>query len=105
MQDETPSDCPLPFQLKGWIELLMRDNGITIDVIQVATIRDAVDAIYAVAERDSELLHPDSNPTSMQNTLAEQDVIDVLSHVPQLRNPHTLAICAGLLAKSEDGLG
>jgi hypothetical protein len=83
----------------------MRDNGITIDVIQVATIRDAVDAIYAVAERDSELLQPDSNPTSMQNTLAEQDVIDVLSHVPQLRNPHTLAICAGLLAKSEDGLG
>ena len=105
MQDGTPSDYPLPCQLKGWIELLMRDNCIIFDVIQVATIRDAVNVIYAVTERDSELLHPDSNPTSMQHTLAEQDVIDVLSHVPQLRNPHTLAICAGLLAKSEDGLG
>jgi hypothetical protein len=84
----------------------MRDHGIAVDIVQVATIGDAVDAIYAVAERDAESQNPNSNnSSSTQNSLAEQDVIDVLSHVPQLRNPHTLANCASLLAESDDGLG
>ncbi len=84
----------------------MRDNGISIDIVQVATISDAVEVMFTVAERDSEMPNPDFCISSMQNSMAEQDIVDVLSHVPQLRNPHTLANCASLLAKSDvDGLG
>ncbi len=34
----------------------MRDHGIAVDIVQVATIGDAVDAMYAVAERDATIL-------------------------------------------------
>ena len=106
LQNDVSQVCPFPWQLNGWIDLLMRENGINIDIVQVATISDAVKVMFAVAERDSELSNPDSCISSMQNSMAEQDIIDVLSHVPQLRNPHTLANCASLLAKSDDdGLG
>ena len=73
--------------------------------VLVSSIRDAVDCIYAVAERDA--ASPSTLPPSAsgRNSSAAEEVIDVLSHVPQLQNPHTLAHCAELLALSEDGLG
>ena len=85
----------------------MRDNGIAVDVVQVASICDAVDVMYAVAERDAESHDPESASSSIQNRYCSdaQKVIDVLSHVPQLRNPYTLENCASLLSQSEDGLG
>jgi hypothetical protein len=85
----------------------MRDNGIAVDVIQVASICDAVDVIHALAERDAESPDSEYPSSSIQNLYCSeaQKVIDVLSHVPQLRNPFTLENCAGLLSQSDDGLG
>lgn len=82
----------------------MSNIGIAIDVIQVATICDAADVIYAVAQRDMECFNPD-DVAKLRNLTAEQEVVDVLSHVPQLRNPHNLATYAELLTQSDDCLG
>ncbi len=82
----------------------MSSIGIAIDVIQVANICDAVDVIYAVAERDMECFNPDA-VAKLRNLTVEQEVIDVLSHVPQLRNPHNLATYATTLTQCDDGLG
>lgn len=90
--------------MKGWVELLLRNHGIAVDVLQVASISDAVDVICAVSERDTEHLDPVAAATSA-NVTTEQEIIDILSHVPQLRNPHVLANCAALLAQHDDGLG
>jgi hypothetical protein len=94
----------LSCQLKAWIELLLRNNSMAIDIIQVANVSDAVDILCAVSERDTESL---TSVTSLQSTnaTAEPEIIEVLSHVPQLRNPHILTNCAALLAQHDDGLG
>ncbi len=83
---------------------MLRDMGIALDIIQVATLFDAVDIIYAVAERDVECINPEI-ASKLRNLTAEQEVIDVLSHIPQLRNPHKLANCAAFLTQCDDGLG
>ncbi len=82
----------------------MSSIGIDIHVIQVATICDAADVIYSVAERDMECFNPD-DVAKLRNLTAEQEVIDILSHVPQLRNPHNLATYAELLTQNDDYLG
>jgi hypothetical protein len=104
VQNDASYACPLSSQLKGWVEILLRNNGIAVDVIQVASICDAVDIICAVSERDTDSFNPVACST-YTNITAEQEIIDVLSNVPQLRNPHTLANCAALLSQHDDGLG
>jgi hypothetical protein len=82
----------------------VHENDIAIDIIQVPSISDAVDAIYAVAERDVESLQTATTATK-HHSLVTQDAVDTLSHVQQLRNPYILASCAAVIAQTDDGLG